>query len=367
MKRRAFTLVELMVVLLILGILIALLLPAINGAVRTARDAQVTAEIQSLKTGLADFRSKYGHYPPSRLILREDGIYDVTDTRPLSALSPSEWVGTETFGTATNDLTYGELAARSHLYLSHTWGRAYFVKGQPLPASPQQHDFNGNGRYDRGSIYLEGHECLVFFLGGIPIPPEIGGPGVSGFAANLMQPFSNSFVDMPNLSMSMNRTIPMTEFAVSRLVDRDGDGMPGYVDTLGSGTDARCYAYFSANQGYDPNDVNFTVAGGELDSGDPTETGSRAYNLPSRPAAVLVGSSAPNPYTTNHPTVSPVNLRVAFVNPEGYQIISAGRDGLYGLGGQYKPADLDRRLPEDSGSRQGERDNISNFASGHLD
>ena len=53
----------------------ALLLPAINGAIRTAKKAAVSAEINQLAQALASFKSKYGDYPPSRVYLAENGDY----------------------------------------------------------------------------------------------------------------------------------------------------------------------------------------------------------------------------------------------------------------------------------------------------
>ncbi len=52
-----------------------MLLPAINAAIRTAKNAAVSAEINQLAQALESFKSKYGDYPPSRVLLVENGNY----------------------------------------------------------------------------------------------------------------------------------------------------------------------------------------------------------------------------------------------------------------------------------------------------
>src|SRR5271157_633822 len=74
---RGFTMVELLAVILILAVLIALLLPALNGALKTARNAAVGGEIDQLAQALASFKAQYGDYPPSRIYLAENGDYTV--------------------------------------------------------------------------------------------------------------------------------------------------------------------------------------------------------------------------------------------------------------------------------------------------
>ncbi len=80
-RPRGFTLVELMVVMLVLAVLIALLLPALNGALRTSRNAAVGSEINQLAQALNAFKAKYGDYPPSRVYLPENGFFPVTSTQ----------------------------------------------------------------------------------------------------------------------------------------------------------------------------------------------------------------------------------------------------------------------------------------------
>lgn len=367
-RRAGFTLVEVLVVILIIAILAALLVPAIAAAVAAANNARVSAEEQNLQTALAEFKNKYGEYPPSRIILYH---YLKGATAPYTTGT------TAVPGTGNPDLNIGDLNQRTVTAMRKYFPRAgiYFpTSGVTATASPWPNP--------KGGTYtiLEGHECLVFFLGGMPQSVQTsggGGWGMTGFSRDPVNPFTPSGVG------STSRTVPMFEFAPQRLVDLDGDGFPSYIDPLSAsqvGPLQRPYAYFSAygNNGYDPNDDNSAAA--EQDDAGNAIIRSFFVNFNLQGGSRVTASPPPNPYTIGDAnpvtTANPTPKSTIWANAQTFQLISAGRDGLWGLGGPYDANSTAERLPiytstNDSQSfqmiRTHERDNITNFAGGKLD
>src|SRR5208337_1020938 len=184
---RGFTLVELLVVILILAVLITLLLPALNFAVSTAKNAAVGGEINQLAQALASFKAKYGDYPPSRIYLSEDG--NLMPTNGSTQI-------------ATGDITYAQLGQRSIAAMRKFFPRMTFNLGTAVAG--KWYDFNGDslGNPANGATQqyiLQGHECLVFFLGGIP---QYTGSvyAASGFGKDPTNPFTNNLVGAPGYS-----------------------------------------------------------------------------------------------------------------------------------------------------------------------
>lgn len=310
--RRGFTIIELAVVVLIIGILVALLFPAISGAMRTARDAQVVTEMSALDKAIVDFKSRFGIEPPSFMVLYEEG---------------DDWAVGNPAGVVSD-----EQHRASRAIIRQMWPEFDFTYG-----GGGNIDLNDNGTDDEVLI-LNGAECLVFFLGCGTEQVDTDGDGTDdawatlGFAANPQDPFSTGG----------NTVGPFHEFSSDRFVDIDGDEMPEYVDPLPEQTAPYIYVSSYDGRGYQPFGLDYDCAV----PSNPTTTDDE---LPSSTLTDIYYLSWTDE-CTNKP-----------LNPNTFQIISPGEDGEYGTGGLYNG--------ESVGSAAGrayERDNITNFKGGRL-
>jgi general secretion pathway protein G len=298
------------------------------------------------------------------------------------------------------------------------------------------YDFNGNGVADAPYI-LEGYQCLVFFLGGVPsfkvetTALPVGGLvsdfGMTGWGNLPANPFqittlvntSTTPYTYTTVVPAPSRTPPFFEFKGDRLIvpANSLSGIPAYYDPLGDPLDPETtnfYAYFSAygNSAYDPNDCNlYTVKTSPISANRPLppyitptlpgfmendDVNSRMLYAPSlmfsngttttdfsNNTSLVTKSTAPNPYTStpSYRMSGAGVVKPTYLNPQSYQIISAGRDGLYGWGGQFianatestLPLDLDPSttpffpVTVDGTIRNRERDNLTNFKNGSLE
>lgn len=276
-SRSGFSLIELLVVITIIGILVALIVPALQGARYRTQVAAVSTEINQLDQAIAAFKSKFGVEPPSSLMV------------PTSATG---WT------------------AADRQKVLRIW---------------DQFDFStcGGFGYQAAPIYLNGAECLVFFLGGLNNGTP-SSPALIGFSKNPRTPWSTS---------GENRDVPFyDQFDPVRLVDVDQDSVVEFVDSLPGQTTP--YLYFSS-QGKSYRKTNGASTMDEFDvHGGMTN--------PKDMSSIYVGSDGKTPERAS-----------------SYQLVSPGIDGLYGLGGTIAAAGL-------TGTRAAEADNITNFSGGLM-
>ncbi len=309
-RHSAFTLIEIMVTLVIIAILMALLLPALNRVRTTGQIALVNAEMDSLKASITNFKRVYGIEPPSGITLFPPG-------------------GTGALGNWTD--------ARSVALIRQMWPKFDFQQSGGLSAAAF-----GTAT----SLTLEGSECLVFFLGGTR-----GSSGaLIGFSKNERLPFQDSGSRVNPFFEFDGGYDPGTSSWTGLLTDSVGNnGIPEYLGVLPSST--KPYAYFSSYGG-----KGYRLA--ENDGIDGTITAT----------ATNPELAHPLPYFKDSGT----NPNVPY-NRDSFQLISTGFDYRFGAGGYFDREDLEIQATlisrnKTNGSTDGldEHDNITNFNSGQL-
>lgn len=303
--RRGFTLIELIIVIVIIGVLIGLIGPALMGAFGSAREAGVVTEIKQLESAIAAFKAVYGVEPPSRVVIYE---------------APSGWTGD----------------AESRATIRRIWPQYDFTTPHSGLFS---RDLTGDGDAN-DEIRLNAGEALTFFLGGVINRTTLA---VEGFAKNPARPFLPA-------STAASREGPFFEFDASRFVDLDSNFAPSgsttvygwreYRDNLPGQT--KPYLYFSSREGRGYQTITTPIDGTFVDI-------YRVFN-PS-------GTATPNPPGSGAGTSSVYPPH----KPQTFQIISPGVDGQYGKGGVFNPAKPSSWLSDIS-----DYDNLTNFHGGRL-
>ncbi len=300
-KRPAFTLVEILTVIVIIGILAAIAIPAISNAVTTARQTAQRLEINSIANAVEQYLQTYGDYPP-------DGSNADVLNRHMRKLFPRMIEpDIEILKRLTDDS----------------------AAGVPTGAV-----FSGVAM-DRG-------EALVFFLGGFSkdLQRPITGPGGQLAYIGPASPTAAELQDLGNYQINATRDNSLFPFDPKRLMyaratetgplTSTDETLLGVVDGPHGGTDL-LPSYRAVEREVAPLVYFDSRTYGVIE----TVSGVNTYNG-FRTASV----GGVRPYKTETVIAPPVGATYAteqeafdaiqFHNPDTFQIISPGSDGYFG-------------------------------------
>jgi len=83
-KRKAFTLIELLIVIAIIAILAGIIITATTGATKKARDSKRVADMKMLYNAIVQYEADHGHYPSSLQALVNEGYISSIPVDPQS-------------------------------------------------------------------------------------------------------------------------------------------------------------------------------------------------------------------------------------------------------------------------------------------
>ena len=101
-RRDGFTLIELLVVIAIIGVLIALLLPAVQAAREAARRAQCLNNLKQIGLALHNYESAIGTFPMGRIATLSNGALDSTSYAYSQFARILPFIESTTLGAALN-------------------------------------------------------------------------------------------------------------------------------------------------------------------------------------------------------------------------------------------------------------------------
>ncbi len=369
LRPAAFTIIELLMAIIIVGILAAILLVAISRGMRSAKQARTVTEIDQLQTACETYRTEHGPYPATlgEFVGETVANKQIRIMRHVAKAFP-RYTGDYTANANAN--FKNDVALATQYVVLNTSGL--------VPGAQYNSVFAGAAGAGLNVDNLDPAETLVFWLGGLPDPTSE--TKLAGFRADPSSPFvyptarttgfeSDGTTNVRDVSPQSQgqRTQRMFPFDPKRLVDYDQDGWFEYLPaggTFESNTppfvyfDSQTYLFAPAYP------YPFTATGNS-----PTGQGRQADES-------LWGNVIPyfaDPATATSPK---------FVNSTKFQILSGGMGNSYSSqpipsaayisGGspwyfvQTAAPAYPKYFPSGTNFSDADDDNLTNFARGPL-
>jgi prepilin-type N-terminal cleavage/methylation domain-containing protein len=150
---RGFTLVELLVVISIIGLLAGLSIPAVGGAMNSAKKAKVSAFAHQVRTALVQFNTEYGYFPTNGM---NQGVGTTASTLALiltgSASSTNDNPRRVSFLEVPSDFTLNGLGNISNSGI--VTPRGFYAGGQSNLSVSVDHDYDGQISVTNGTTKI---------------------------------------------------------------------------------------------------------------------------------------------------------------------------------------------------------------------
>lgn len=280
LNRRGFTLVEILMVVAIIGILVGLIVPAVNIALTTVKRRAIALEVQAIESAVQQYKNKYGDYPP-------DGSSQAVWERHFRKIFPQ--IQSSEFTT---------------LY-------ANVNSAGTLPQAPAV-----------GAAVMDPAEALVFCLG--------------GYSTNPIQPFTGAggplslIPSTTNYQYNTDRTGAFFDFKQTQLTLDSSSGSTVSNDDaqyFTGGTNDLIPVYHPAGKlmpyvYFESRTYSFTPGGA-----------SGIYFNYYQPTLIAAGVARPyksDSVNTNVTQATAPDAYYRYAEDKGFQIISAGLDDLFG-------------------------------------